>query len=301
MPCFSPLDAWNKRGGGITFTPAASNGIPIKIPCGQCIGCRAQRKADWALRIGHEIKMHQHSIFVTLTYDNEHLPANESLSVREVQLFNKRLRKAISPARYRFFAVGEYGDRLGRPHYHIILFGYWPQDAKRGPRKGDYYSWTSDFLTSVWGKGLVQFSEAHPNNAKYCSQYTVKKITGPRAENHYEHVTRYGELVQRLPEFSLQSRRPGIGASFFDQYHAELLASDHAIDGGRKAKLPKYYDKLHARLKGEANLEKTKERRKQKARTPAARANTTPERLADRGKYREAVSRFNKQAKGSQL
>lgn len=77
-----------------------------------------------------EDKVSISSKFITLTYADENLPISRngyrSLCRRDLQLFFKRLRKAHSKGAKRksikYFAVGEYGGKIGRPHYHVLLF-----------------------------------------------------------------------------------------------------------------------------------------------------------------------------------
>ena len=44
------------------------------VPCGHCAACESSRKSDLQLRIQMEIEKHKHNWFITLTYDDEHLP-----------------------------------------------------------------------------------------------------------------------------------------------------------------------------------------------------------------------------------
>ena len=52
------------------YSPSAR----LKIPCGRCIGCRLERSRQWANRCMLELQYHESSYFVTLTYDDEHVP-----------------------------------------------------------------------------------------------------------------------------------------------------------------------------------------------------------------------------------
>ena len=110
MICTSPISI--KGDNGYMF-----------VPCGQCIACRINHAKEWATRIYGESRMHDENIFLTLTYDDEHLPKDNSVHKDEVQRFMKRLRKAVYPDKVRYFLCGEYGGQFGRPHYHVILFG----------------------------------------------------------------------------------------------------------------------------------------------------------------------------------
>jgi hypothetical protein len=74
-----------------------------------------------------------------LTYDDEHLPPNNSLLKKDLQKFFYKLRQKIKPIKIRYFAVGEYGsNKTKRPHYHIILFGYVPKDLEYFYSQKDY-------------------------------------------------------------------------------------------------------------------------------------------------------------------
>lgn len=94
--------------------------VKMHVPCGKCAFCIKKRIDGWCLRIGHEMDVSSNAFFITLTYNDENLPQNGELSKRDLQLFIKRLRK-INPG-IRYYAVGEYGTDLKRPHYHAIIF-----------------------------------------------------------------------------------------------------------------------------------------------------------------------------------
>ncbi|MFN7611381.1 MAG: hypothetical protein ACK5QX_10675, partial [bacterium] len=120
MPCYFPLQGWRSASGpGVTFNQRKGYvDKPVQVPCGRCIGCRLARASQWATRIAHEASLHEANSFLTLTYSNEHLPADLSVDVIALQKFMKRLRKALYPAPVRFVACGEYGENTLRPHYH---------------------------------------------------------------------------------------------------------------------------------------------------------------------------------------
>src|SRR4051812_44934530 len=102
MPCYYPQSAYRTSTGSVTFSRAASlSGEKFDLPCGQCIGCRLERSRQWAMRLVHEKKLHSHSSFITLTYDDKNLPLGGTLIKRDFQLFMKRLRKCQSnPLRF---------------------------------------------------------------------------------------------------------------------------------------------------------------------------------------------------------
>jgi len=178
--------------------------------------------------------------FVTLTYDDEHLPADGSLDVTEFQRFMKRLRKARE-SKVRFFHCGEYGDINGRPHYHALLFNvFFP----------DRYKWRSSTfrsaeLESLWRLGHCELGEVTFESAAYVARYHVKKVTGGKQWEHYERLNPLtGEMVQVAREYATMSRRPGIGRDWFEQFADEVYPRDSVLSGGHSAKPPRYFDKI---------------------------------------------------------
>ena len=101
----------------------------FQVPCGKCLCCRASKSKEWALRLKHEQAFWDREGFITLTYADEYLPTGGVLVKRDLVNFFKRLRKAISPRKIRYFACGEYGTRTCRPHYHAIVFGIDSRDS----------------------------------------------------------------------------------------------------------------------------------------------------------------------------
>lgn len=95
MPCYHPIDAWHSA-KGVSFVPTI-DAKDIRLPCGRCIGCRLERSRQWALRLTHEKRFHAESAFITLTYDENHLPEGGSLDLKHFQNFMKRLRFELSP------------------------------------------------------------------------------------------------------------------------------------------------------------------------------------------------------------
>ena len=125
------MKAWRHRTPGpqgkrpLTFAKSDAQFIdrPIIIPCGQCSGCRLDRSADFAVRCVHESRMHNKNCFITLTYDDDHLPKYDDLVYDHFQSFMKNLRHECPPG-LKFYMCGEYGDKTQRPHYHALVFGH---------------------------------------------------------------------------------------------------------------------------------------------------------------------------------
>lgn len=289
MPCYAPLTAWYSREvgasgkRGITFDRNLSwSGSALKLPCGQCIGCRLEKSRQWAVRCMHEKRMHEDSSFVTLTYDDFHLPEGGTLVKRDLQLFMKRLRKKFGRG-IRFYACGEYGDDVLRPHYHLLLFNLdFPDKKPRAKAKGGQTLFDSEVLRELWPYGHNFIGEVTFESCAYVARYIIKKITGPVSEAHYQTVTKYGEIIDRIPEFTVMSRRPGIGSSFFDQYFSEVYAYDSVVMNGHESKPPRFYD-IRFELLDTIKLEALK--RKRRLAALCKRGDNTP----DRRRVREVV------------
>jgi len=251
--------------------------VSFLVPCGQCIGCRVSKVQDWKTRLYHEGTQHEVSSFVTLTFADEHLPPDYSVSVRDIQLFCKRLRKRSGS--FRFFACGEYGEKEKRPHYHLILFGrdfsdkYHWRDSESG-----YPVYRSDTLEALWPFGNSDIGSVTPASCGYVAAYCVKKVTGEHAEEHYRRVHPLtGELLTVRREFICMSNRPGIGAGWFEKYGEDAFPSDFVVVDGTRTAVPRYYEK---KLEDAKQLLKVKQKRKEATKTHAE--NNTPDRLAVR-------------------
>lgn len=194
----------------------------------------------------HELRFHDESAFITLTYDENHLPEGGSLDLKHFQDFMKRLRRRCGYTKVRFFHAGEYGDRKGRPHYHAILFGlsffegrYDVEVSDRGDE-----TWSSPFLDSLWPFGLHRVGRVTFESCAYVARYVCKKVTGARAEAHYERVCeRSGEVFRLKPEYATMSRRPGIGSLHFDGFRGDIYPADEVTSRGVPSKPPKFYDR----------------------------------------------------------
>jgi len=291
MTCFYPIPAYrsvevNPSTGkrGLVFSSKhplrLAEGKSFQVPCGRCIGCRLDRSRDWAVRCMHEAQLYGvNNCFVTLTYEDEHLPANYSVDVRVHQLFMKRLRESVA-TKLRFFACGEYGDDNQRPHYHYLLFNYRPNDLKLHSTKNGVKLYTSTHIQKIWPYGFSTVGNLTYQTAAYCARYTMKKIGGEQAAEHYKRVHPLtGDLVQVVPEFSKQSNRPGIGDGWYTTFKSDIYPSDFCVVEGKRHAVPKYYVK---KLEEE---ERTKIKRRRKLESNKHRADAAPARL----RVREAV------------
>jgi hypothetical protein len=281
MPCYRPLDAYIIAGRTengkqiISFKREDNWKEPIKLPCGQCIGCKLLKSVNWAIRCEHEMSLHDANCFITLTYDEENLPKDYSLNKWHFEKFMKRFRKEISPKKIRYFMCGEYGDESWRPHYHAIIFGYdFPDKMRVQTQEVDNPYFLSAQLAKLWPFGHHMITNATFETAAYVARYCTKKITGDHAEEHYKkEIIDFCEFTgevysfiqtQLEPEYATMSRRPGIGKDWYKKYKTDCYPSDYLVRNGNKIPIPRYYDKLLEREE-EVKLAQIKVSRKIKA------------------------------------
>lgn len=218
--------------------------ISFFVPCGLCLECKASHAREWAVRCLHELKNHEKACFITLTYDDDHLPSDCSLQIEDLQKFWKRLRKKYG--KFRYFACGEYGEQNSRPHYHAIVFGLdFPPDQRNENGVKD-----NKDLSDVWQNGITSCDSVNFNTCCYVARYCVKKLSEK-------------ELAGRVPEFVVMSNRPGIGFNYAEQYGKDVMERGYIINKGFKIKLPRYYgkkvkdyDEEFYKLKKEENYKK---------------------------------------------
>lgn len=229
--------------------------------------------------------MHAESAFLTLTYDQDCIPSNYSLRKRDLQLFMKRLRKT-RPVGLRFFACGEYGERTLRPHYHAILFNTCFPDQKFHRNAGENKLYASAELDGLWQNGNCLIGSVSFESCAYVARYVTKKVTGPKAADHYR---------GREPEFLVMSRKPGIGYPYYVKYGEEAYQRDFVVANGVQVSIPRYYDtKYEAVDSGYLERLKIERRRRAKLR----KADSTKARLYAREQFEIKKQRFFK--KGDQ-
>lgn len=311
MTCWYPQKAYRSLVKGeagkrlLTFNPlkAVNSTNPVTLPCGKCTGCRLDNARDWAIRSIHESRMHKQNSFITLTFEDEHLPDDYSVQVRTWQLFMKKLRKHYG-SQIRFYACGEYGDLNNRPHYHSLLFNHdFPDKKYYQTTSQENVLYTSKKLSELWSYGFATIGKLDYKSAGYCTRYNMKKINGAKSADHYwrlHPLTK--QMVSVQPEFAVQSRggragKGGLGLSFFEEHRDQILNDGYVVIEGRKVPVPRYYtnqlseeefeqyQRRHG-ISGGINIDHSSGRIVY-VDTTERKANKTPERL----RVREAVQK----------
>lgn len=155
------------------------------VPCGKCIECLMQKSTDIAVRGILEYRKWNKDFqgsFITLTYNEKYLPKNRSLKKQDYIVFLRELRRYIKKEQnrtgIRILGCGEYGTLKGRPHYHLVIFNWIPNDLKIDnscTSKSKYTLYKSKILSKLWGKGRVVIGKASENTVGYVAGYTTKK------------------------------------------------------------------------------------------------------------------------------
>lgn len=202
MKCLYPFYVDRYRNVVINGYPCKVRDGSVQVPCGRCPPCRRRKQNEWAFRCMEEAKDSRLSIFVTLTYDDDHLPWS---ALGEATLCKQHLQKYFKDLRYwlgdfRYYSCGEYGDKFGRPHYHALLF-------YNGEKS---FEEVEKILTDRWIHGFSKVDNGvTPANAKYCCKYSMKSLGFD-----------YGDCT---PPFALMSRRPGIGKGFLKRVNVDVF------------------------------------------------------------------------------
>jgi len=257
MPCEAPIPAYRPAIGGPLKFSYPKDGrayTPIQIPCATCILCREEQARQWAVRITHEAQAYIENSFVTLSYSDEHLPEYGSLNYQHLQKFWKRLRKRLGPMRY--YAVGEYGDKSLRPHYHAIIFNRAFTTDRIIVQTEPHLLWTSPLLEQIWGLGQVRVGAVTFQTARYTASYVTKKLRSKQQYVRTDEET--GELIPLVQPRPFMSRN--IAKDWWNQYGKHVEDHDFVVINGQRQKPPKAYDRWLADKDKEKMEEIKKER-----------------------------------------
>ncbi len=235
MPCYHPIRVGVHRK---SIFEGRRLEYAQEVPCGHCLGCRAEQGRQWAVRMIHEAQMHEFSWFATLTYSDKEMPDNASLCPEDFRGFVKRLRRRHPDERISYYGCGEYGGRTQRPHYHAVLFGAQFLDRYSDPDPRRDKIWRADSLDDAWRLGFAELGTVTMASASYVAGYVRKKMRAAD-ETRADPIT--GEMLH--PEFARMSRRPAVGRRWIEKFWEDVYPRDFVVVDGVEAKPPRYYDK----------------------------------------------------------
>lgn len=201
------------------------------IPCGKCLSCRKQQAFEWSMRFSTDYDiLGKIGCFLTLTYDDDHLPVDDQgrgiLKKDDLQRFFKRCRSR--GLYFRYLACGEYGSKGMRPHYHCLFAGEdFSQDSRPVPGSK---SRESDLLDELWPFGHTYLGDISTKSINYVSGYVLKRAIGDQIW-----------LQGRPPEFRLMSSRPALGRLALERDSASIDRTGRWSTPAGTSTPPRYY------------------------------------------------------------
>lgn len=215
--CYQPIQIKNPKFG----LPGQEQYLLVN--CRKCLECRQKRANEWAVRCMAEAHKFDQNSFITLTYEDSPIV----LVKRDLQLFFKRLRKALPCVKIKYFAVGEYGSQRWRPHYHAIIFGYgFPDKYLWSKSKRGNVIYRSNLLERCWSKGNCTVQDVTYETCGYCALYSSP-------QKHDMPV-----YLRSVPEFNLMSKN--LGTDFLIENMETYLQTDSIWLEGHKINIPQY-------------------------------------------------------------
>lgn len=234
------------------------------MPCGKCLLCRINKSREWSFRLMlHAEECNFQCSFITLTYDDEHLPEDFQVHKDHLQKFFKRIRFSLGDIRIKYFACGEYGGMSGRPHYHAIVFGlppeYFHQISSEIPTRCK-----NGYMVKIpsWELGLVHVAPVCIDSIYYVARYLLKKVgvnnyDSSTARCSYSKGCKHYSCEMRYPvnpPFQLSSQKLGLNTFMNKFFKPENLEDSPYLDSeftftkqltfdGRKMSVPRYFVK----------------------------------------------------------
>lgn len=219
----------------------------MAVSCRKCSECLNARSKELAIQSTMESRSCQDSCVLILTYANEHLGDNV-LNIDHVTSFRKRLRRYVDyhyGKKLKFLTVGEYGDKKGRMHWHMIVFGWKPSEAEGlktyfGGKFGNQPRKISTKLNDLWGKGYVDVDVATPGNIFYVSRYVQKKfVKGADLDSG---------LKDEREKKEIKTSSRGLGLKYFFDNLPTLLRTQRVSLNGFSYTIPRSYRDLLRKL-----------------------------------------------------
>jgi len=214
--------------------------------CYKCPACLKQRALEQSLRLTHQLNTYGgRAISVTFTYNDQHYPADHSLSKSEAKNLSDRLVYQYKKRKRKihWYIAGEYGSEqhTERAHYHAIIFGGHVSDRP--------------ILAQCWDKGFIKLKPAFIETMEYVSKYIQKQTHGELAYKIYG---------DRQPPFRKCSR--GLGLQWARENREQLIQDECIRHNGKEVTIPSAYLKalgLEVSPERKAKLALEKEQRMQ--------------------------------------
>lgn len=203
----------------------------IVFNCGKCLVCRKKKAYELAVRCVLHASLYPQNAFLTLTYDEKSPEYHNNFQYTDIQKFKKKLRQHVhrhhEEKKIELFNVHEYGKN-GKKHWHLLMFNHDFKDKTVYTRKNDIPLYTSETLASLWPFGFNTLGDVTEGSAMYQAQYMEKDIKNGNVMSHKKS----------------HSKHSGLGRPYFMQNYKQILSLGYIPIGGRKAPVPRYFQKL---------------------------------------------------------
>lgn len=223
-----------------TFRHIGKDGKLRESPCGKCWVCLVNKRKQWTFRAKQELKNSYSSAFLTLSYSDDYITSTGEFDEKGNEIFtlvkkdlkaflntfiteNRRYNNAVpilqkygfKYKKITYYAIGEYGGKFCRPHYHVLIFNFHP-DLK-------------SVIEKKWSKGFVDIRPVNGARINYVTSYV---ITGRK------------DFTEKENHFALISK--GFGKDYISTV-LKMIQKDQElfiVNQGKKQALPQYYKRL---------------------------------------------------------
>lgn len=229
MNCLHPfrktVPRYDENTGEITYHT-------IFIPCGKCTLCHQSNCNNWEFRLNTELLYSTNAFFVTLTFDNEHLPHGADNGLKQTQDFLKRFRKNynLQECDFKYYIVSELGGEFGRLHYHAIFYNV--------PALSLHQAW--QIIATTWNQGFVYVSWVTPKRVRYVTKYIFQHQHNPPS---YKFKDKDTYVTIKPPRYFSRRVSNGMGRKYLTPQMLEFLRArgdGTTIYNGRVRALPSY-------------------------------------------------------------
>lgn len=235
----------------------------IPVPCGRCEACYKRKVSAWSFRLMQQSKVSESAYFITLTYDNQHVPIspkgfatldstkyilkeckrgthkgrNRKVQYSShMQLFLKQIRKQHT-SRILYYYAGEYGTKSKRPHYHAIIYNLNLElifDKKTcNLLRNTMYDGKTEVTTKYWPHGHVTVGQLTAASVGYTLKYLSKVCKIGKAD-----------WDDRVPAYAKMSKNLGLNyltPQMIQWHRNDLYNRMYCNVDGKKISIPRYY------------------------------------------------------------
>ena len=185
--------------------------------------------------------------FHTYTYQVPPLSPNglPTLLSTDLQKYFKRLRR-LTDNKLKYYAVGEYGSKTQRPHYHAIIFNL-PNTLLEYPRQV-LKAWQGQHVNyEPFIRGNIDIANGCEATVRYVTNYIIKKQLYIKPGQPLVDLSTGESIIEdRQREFSHMSK--GMGKGWITDAmtkHVKNELSGTVLINGSPIAIPRYYkDKM---------------------------------------------------------